>query len=316
MVAIEEQYREEYFHRIILSICDQIKAGTSLSEASMSGYPESFDKLYCSMIRAGESAGALNIVLEKLAQLLTKRNKMKKQISTALIYPAILGSFSLLIIGLLLGFVVPSIEGIFQGRQLNGLTQFVLSTSHFARDWWWVYIPVIIATIIYLYFKIRSPAGRIFMQKNLLKVPLVKTLLVQASVARFCRTMGTLQTGGLPMIDSLRNAREVMGNVVLESEVKKAEDKIVEGSSLSAEFIRSKWIPSMVSRMIAVGEDSGALVVMLNKIADMYEEEVEKTLERLMALAQPVILIFMGAIIGCVLMAILLPMTDISTLST
>lgn len=315
LVAIEEQYREESFHRIILSLCDQIKAGSSLSDA-MSGYPDSFDKLYCSMIRAGESAGALNIVLEKLAQLLTKRNKMKKQILTAMIYPAILASFSLLIIGLLLGFVVPSIEGIFQGRRLNNLTQFVLGASHFARDWWWLYIPVLIGIAFYLFFKIRSPAGRIFMQKNLLKVPLVKTLLVQTSIARFCRTMGTLQTGGLPMIDSLRNAREVMGNVVLESEVKKAEDRIVEGSSLSAEFIRSKWIPSMVSRMIAVGEDSGALVTMLNKIADMYEDEVEKTLERLMALAQPVILIFMGAIIGCVLMAILLPMTDISSLST
>lgn len=314
LVAIEEQYRAEPFHRIILSLCDQIKAGVPLSQA-MGAYPDSFGKLYCSMITAGESVGALNVVLDKLALLLTKQNKLKRQITTALIYPSILVCFALLVIGLLLGFVIPSIEGIFGDRKLNTLTSIVINTSHFARDYWWIYIPAIIGTAIYLYFKIRSPAGRLWIERNGLKVPLIKTLMVQAAVARFCRTMGTLQQGGLPMINSLQIAREVMGNVVLEDVVKKAEERIVEGSSLSAELIRSHWFPPMVSRMMSVGEDSGTLVTMLNKIADMYEEEVEKTIERIMELSQPVILIFMGGIIGCVLMAILLPLTDVSALS-
>ena len=125
--------------------------------------------------------------------------------------------------------------------------------------------------------------------------------------------MGTLQQGGLTMIDSLRISREVMRNVVLEDEIKKAEAKIIEGSSLSAEMMRSKWMPMMVSRMLAVGEDSGTTTLMLNKIADMYEEEIEKTLDALMALAQPIILVFMGSIIGCVLLAVLLPLTDVSS---
>jgi len=124
--------------------------------------------------------------------------------------------------------------------------------------------------------------------------------------------MGTLQQGGLTMIDSMQIARDVMGNVVMEEEMKKAEGKIVEGSSLSAELSRSKWIPMMVSRMLSVGEDSGTTTVMLNKIADIYEEDIEKTLDRVMALAQPVILVFMGTVIGVVLLAILLPMTDVS----
>lgn len=315
LIALEEQYRTESYHRIILSLCDQIKAGSSLS-AAMSAYPGSFDKLYRSMITAGESVGALDVVLDKLSHLLSKQNDLKKQIVTAMIYPAILASFSFLIILMLLGFVVPSIEGIFAGRQLNGFTQFVLSLSHFFRDYWWLYIPGIAGIIGFLVYKIRSAAGKLWIERHFLKVPLIRTLMIQTSVARFCRTMGTLQLGGLTMIDSLRIAREVMRNVVLEEEMQTAEARIIEGSSLSAELKQSKWIPTMVSRMLAVGEDAGSTVTMLNKIADMYEADLEKTLQRLVALAQPVILIFMGVIIGVVLLGILLPLSDISSLGT
>ncbi len=310
--AIEEQYRGEPYHRIILSLCDQLKSGKSLSEA-LSGYPNSFDRLYCSMIAAGESAGALDVVLEKLSVLLTKENKLKKQIITAMIYPGVLASFSLLIIGLLLGFVVPAIEGIFSGRELNGFTAAVINFSHFVKNYWWIYVPIIIAGLYFGITQLRSPKGSLWLQRTLIKVPIAKTLIVQASVARFCRTMGTLQLGGLTMIESLRLAREVVGNVVVEEEIKQAENKIIEGSSLGAELMRSKVIPKMVARMLTVGEESGSTILMLNKIADVYEEEIEKTIDRLMALSQPVILIFMGSIIALVLLAILLPMTDMSS---
>lgn len=314
LTAIEEQCRTEPYHRIVLSLCEQIKAGTSLSQA-MSTYPDSFNKLYCSMIMAGESVGVLNNVLEKLTHLLARQNKLKGEITTALVYPAVLASFSLLIIVMLLTFVVPSIEGIFAERKLNGFTELVLSVSRFFRGYWWLYLPIIVGGMTYLVFKVRSPAGKLWMERNLLKVPLIRTLMVQTAVARFCRTMGTLQQGGLPMIESLRISRDVMRNVVLEEDVKKAEMRIIEGSSLGHELGKSKWFPALVSRMLAVGEDSGSSVAMLNTIADMYEGEVEKSISRLMALAQPVILIFMGTIIGMVLLAILLPLTDVSSLS-
>ena len=314
LAALEEQYRGDNAHQIVLSLCEQIKAGSSLSDA-MGQYPNSFDKLYRSMITAGESIGALDVVLERLSYLLGRQMKLKRQITTAMIYPCILASFSLMIIILLLSFVVPSIEGIFADRPLNGFTVFVLSLSHVLRDYWWVYVPVIGGGLAYLVMKMRSPAGRLWLERNLLKVPLLKTLVVQTSVARFCRTMGTLQQGGLTIIDALRIAREVMRNVVLEAEILNAENKIIEGSSLSVELNKSKWIPSIVTRMLAVGEDSGTTVIMLNKLADMYEEEVEKTLDTVMALAQPVILIFMGTMIGMILMAILLPLTDVSSLA-
>src|ERR1700733_309239 len=221
--------------------------------------------------------------------------------------------FSLLVISLLLGYVVPSIESIFAGRELNSFTQFVLNVSHIFRNYWWVYLPLISLIAIWIFFKIRTEEGKLWLERNLLKLPLLRTMLIQAAIARFCRTMGTLQKGGLTIIDSLRIARDVMGNKTLEEEIKRAEGRIVEGSTLSVELSKSRWVPHMVARMLAVGEDSGTSLMMFNKIADMYEENLEKTVNRLLAFAQPVILITMGFVIGTVLLAILLPLTDMSS---
>jgi len=314
LVAIEEQYRQEPYHPIILRLGEQIKAGHSLSSA-MGEYPDSFDRLYRAMVLAGESSGTQDIILDKLSHLLKKQLKLKKQLITAMIYPAILGTFSLLIILLLLGFVVPSIEGIFADRQLNWFTDFIMKVSHFFRDYYMLYIPALGGIISFLVIKIRSKEGKLFLEKNLIKLPLLKTLITQTALARFCRTMGTLNQGGLTMIDSLQIARQVMHNVVLEEEVRQAEVKIIEGSSLSIELGKSPLIPLLVSRMLSIGEESGTTGVMMHKIADMYEEEIEKTLDRLMALAQPAILIVMGIIIGAVLLAIMLPLTDVSSFS-
>ncbi len=312
LMSIEELYRKEPSHRIIVSICEQIKAGKTFSEA-LSAYPSSFDKLYCAMVAAGEAVGALDLVLEKLSYFLSRQIKLNGEIVTAMIYPSILGCFALVVISLLLGFVVPSIEGIFADRELNGFTSFVLATSHFVRNWWWIYLPLGLGFAAFAFVKLRSPQGHLWMQRTLLKMPLIKNVVIQSALARFCRTMGTLQLGGMTIIDSLRIARGVMKNVVLEEEIQAAEGKIIEGSSLSKQLSRSAYIPHMVTRMIAVGEDSGSSAEMFNRIADIYEDNVEKTLARTVALVQPVILVVMGGVIGMVMIAILLPLTDIAS---
>lgn len=314
LCSIEQQCRQESHHRIILSLCEQIKAGASLSQA-MSAYPDSFNHLYCSMIFAGEAVGALNVVLEKLTNLLTRQMKLQGDISTALIYPAILAGFALLVIGMLLGFVVPSIEGIFAERKLNGFTAFILSVSYIFRTYWWAYVPVVGALTVWGVYQLQTPQGRLWIQRVSLKVPLLRSLVIQASLARFCRTLGTLQQGGLPLIEAMKIAREVTRNIVLEEEIKKAELRIIEGGSLGKELARSKWFPPMVTQMLAVGEESGSMTNMLNRIADMYENDLEKSINRALALAQPLILVVMGLIIGAVLLAVLLPLTDVSSLA-
>lgn len=312
--ALEEQSRGDSYHSILLSLCEQIRAGSSLSTA-MGAYPESFDRLYCGMVAAGEAVGGLGPVLEKLSHFLQRQMKLKRQIITAMIYPGILGGFSMLIIALLLGFVVPSLEGIFADRKLNIFTNAVLVVSHIFRTYWWLYLPVIIGGVGFAIWKLNSPQGKIWKEKTYLKLPVLKTLVVQTAVARFCRTMGTLLQGGLSMIDALRISRGIMRNAVLEKELQLAEVKIIEGYSLSYQLGKSDYFPQLVARMLSVGEESGTTVPMLNRIADMYEQELEKTLDRLMALAQPVILIVMGLIIGTVLLAVLLPLTDVSSFS-
>lgn len=314
LMALEEQSRKDSYHRIILSLCEQIRAGTSLS-AAMGAYPESFDKLYCGMVAAGEAVGTLGPVLEKLTHFLARNMKLKKQIITAMIYPGILGGFSLLIIALLLGFVVPSLEGIFAERKLNAFTNGVLAFSHLFRDYWWLYLPLIVGGCAWGIWWVRSAKGRLWLERTFLKLPMLKTLVVQTAVARFCRTMGTLLQGGISMIDALRISRGIMRNIVLENEIQTAEGKIIEGNSLSKELGKSRYFPQLVSRMLSVGEESGTSVIMLNRIADMYEQELEKTLDRVMALAQPVILIVMGMVIGTVMLAIMLPLTDVSSFS-
>lgn len=314
LTAIEEQIRGEPFHSIVLSLCEQIRTGISLSGA-MASYPNSFDRLFCGMVAAGEAVGALGPVLDKLSYFLDRQMRLKKQIVTAMIYPVILGSFSLLIIGVLLGFVVPSLEGIFADRKLNAFTSGVINLSHLFRNYWWLYFPAIGGLITWIVMSIRTPKGKVWIEKTLLKLPLLRTLIIQTAVARFSRTMGTLLQGGLSMIDSLRISRGVMRNAVLEKEIEMAETRIIEGSSLSQQLARSEYFPHMAARMLAVGEESGTSVAMLNRIADMYEQEIEKSLDRVMALAQPLILIVMGLVIGTVLLAILLPLTDVSSFS-
>lgn len=313
LLTVEEQMRSEPYHRIILSLTEQVKSGSTLSNA-MKNFPESFSRLYIAMIGAGEASGALPVVLLRLNQFLAKQEKLRKQIINALIYPAILATFALAVIVLLMGFVVPSIEGVFEGRELNSYTQFVLTTSRILRTYWWAIIPLVGGLVGWVVYMVRQPKGKVWLEKQFMRMPIVSDLMVQAALVRFTRTMSTLQEGGLPLVEALGLSRQVMQNNALEEEVGRAEKRILEGGSLSGEFRRSRYIPLMATRMIAVGEESGYLSEMLGKVADMYEENLEKTIERVMSLVQPAILIIMGAIIGLVLLAILLPMADISSI--
>lgn len=311
LLSLEEQYREESFHPLLISLCDQIKGGSSLSEA-FGKFPSSFNRLYCALVAAGESVGALDQTLEKLAILLTKQSKLKKQLLTALLYPAVLFSFSILVLSLLLTFVIPSLEMLFEDRSVNRFTTMVIYLSNFLTHKWMFYLPLLAGGAIASYFGLRSKKGTLWIKRQLLRLPVLKTLITQVALARFARTVSTLLQGGVSLIQTLQIARKVMQNPYFETVVEEAEKRIIEGSLLSVELRKSSLIPPLIPRLLAIGEEGGNAPQMLQKIAELYEEEVEKSLARITTLAQPVILVFMGGIVGMVMLAVLLPLTDVS----
>ncbi len=314
LIAIEQGSRKQPYHKVLLSLCDQVKRGNSLSKA-MQSHPASFDPLYTALVSSGEASGSLGFVLERLSFLLARKEKLRREISAAIIYPTILGSFALIVICLLLGFVVPSIEGIFEGRKMGGLTQFVLLCSYGFRTYFWHGLISLSLLGFFASIWFKKAVSQETIERFLLKIPKIRGLIIESAFTRFIRTLATLHHGGLTLVDSLKIARDVLQNKVLEKEVEKAEERIIEGSSLSRELARSSCFPEIALRMIAIGEESATLSSMLEKIATIYEEKMEKNLSRMMALLQPLILLIMGVIIGLVMIAILLPLTDLSSFS-
>ena len=311
LLSLEEQYRGDSYHSVLMHLCTQIKEGTPLSKA-MSAFPESFSDLYCNMISAGEAVGSIDTTLEKLATLLQKQNKLKKQLLTAMLYPAVLGGFSLIVLTVLLTFVIPSLEMLFEERNVNSFTKLVIGLSHFITHQWPFYIPALFIMSISGYFIIMSSQVKRFVQWQMLKIPILKTLITQVIIARFSRTLGTLLNGGVSFINALQIAKQVMRNPFFEEIISLAEKRIVEGSLLSIELKKSSLIPTLLPRMLAIGEEVGTISTMLQKIADLYEEEIEKTISRFTTLIQPIILIVVGGIVGIIMMAVLLPLTDIN----
>ena len=312
LLSLEEQCRGESFHPILLILCENIKSGSSLSKA-MEQFPQSFSKDYCAMVEAGESIGALDLALDKLASLLSKQRKMNKQIITAMLYPLILLSFSCVTIFLLLTFVIPSLEALFEGREVNPFTTFVICISHFFTRWWHLYLPILFALPFLFAILNRKKEFRLRCHRLFLATPFLKKLLVETSLARFTRTLGSLLQGGVSMIPALQCARRVMNHPILEEVIEEAEKKIIEGSLLSKELRKSKHIPLLVSRLLSIGEEGGKTQEMLIKLADIFEEEVEKKLNRFLAILQPAILLLMGAVVGIIMLAVLLPLTDINS---
>ncbi len=312
--TLEEQYRTERYHRVLLSLSEKVKAGSSLS-AAMADHPQSFDRLYCSMVAAGEAAGALAMVLDRLSKFLSTQLRLRQQIVTSMIYPAVLGGFAFLLIIGMLSFVVPMLEELLEGRELNQLTRFVLGASHVFVGYWWLLIIGTVGSITGLYFWFRSDQGKRLTERTLMRTPIVGSLMIRAALSRFARTMATLLEGGITLVEALRLGRGVLRNQQLEQRIQEAEARVVEGATLSQELKRVKQFPPLVPRLIAVAEDTGESAKMWSNIADIFEGELEKNLSRVVALAQPVILVFMGFTIGLILLGILLPLSDISALT-
>jgi general secretion pathway protein F len=313
LLSLEEKYKGHKMHSLFLDLCDRLKGGMPLSEA-LSRYPKTFSGIYICMVKVAEQSGSLSSIFDKLASLLERQNRLKKQLLSAIAYPAFLGCFCLVIMVVLLVFVVPSMAELFEGRSLHPLTQTVLKLSQLTLSYgWWMLALIALFSTLFIGL-IRSQKYASILSYLTLKTPLIKTLVLQAALIRFCRALSILLEGGVPLLEALTLSREVMHNRALDRVVKLAAQRVAEGGSLSHELKKSPLIPSLMIRLLAISEETGDLAHMMQRLSMIFEEELEKNLTHLTTLLQPLLLLILGLIVGVILLSVLIPLTDVSSI--
>lgn len=312
LLIIEEKYRGSSAHPLFLDLCDLLKSGHSLS-SSLKRYPRCFGEVYLALIESGEQTGSLSVVLEQLCLLLVKEQKLKKQVVSAATYPAFLGGFCLLILFALLFFIVPSMQELFEGRRLHPLTAIVLSTSRAITGHKLLFFTSLVFLPLSFAYACQRREAKIFFQKTAFKIPFLKRLFLSSSLSRFFRSASLLLSGGVPLIHALAFSRRSMNNPLLEEVMEKAEKKVVEGERFSSFLKTSPLIPTLVVRILSLAEETGKMTSMMASIAEIYEEDLEKDLSQFTNLLQPLLLLFLGGIVGIVILSILLPLTDVSS---
>ncbi|MEO1134001.1 MAG: type II secretion system F family protein, partial [Cyanobacteria bacterium J06639_1] len=300
--------------KYLSSIRSEVEAGRNLSDA-IRAYPDAFDGLYCSMVQAGEIGGVLDEVLNRLAKLLEDMDKLARQIKSAMTYPVVVGILAVLIFLGMVIFILPVFGGIYDelGGELPAFTQFFLTISVFLRDPRYsigiVALIMISAWVFRNFYK--TPAGQETIDAISLQVPLFGELIKKTAVARFCRTFGALSKSGVPVLTALEIVRDTAGNRVIANAVDSSRQSIAEGGQIAPAIEKANVFPVMAVQMISVGEETGELDAMLVKVADFYELEVEEAVKSLTSLMEPLMIVVLGGMVGCIIVAMYLPMFKI-----
>jgi type IV pilus assembly protein PilC len=293
-------------------VVDDIESGLTLSEA-FAKHPKAFDRLYCNMVKAGEAGGALEAILQRLADFKEKAQSLKRKIKGAMVYPIVVITVAVTIVGFILYFIIPKFEMIFKdfGVDLPKMTVFLIEASHFVVD----YAPVCIASpfVLYIILKLlyKTKIGAYVLDWIMLRIPVMGQIAGKSTVARTMRTLGTLVTSGVPILEAIAIVRETAGNAVFERVFTRIYDSIREGETISVPLKESRLVDDIVVNMIDVGEETGDLDTMLNKIADNYDEEVEVLVESLMSLLEPIMIVVLGGIVGFIVIALFLPLVQL-----
>ncbi|HJU86293.1 MAG TPA: type II secretion system F family protein [Gemmatimonadota bacterium] len=296
----------------IRAVLNDVESGSTLAD-SMRRHRDFFSEIYVNMVAAGEAGGILDVILLRLAEYLEASEKLRRKVKGAMFYPATVLGFSALAIAVLLIFVIPTFAGFFEsaGVALPLPTRIVMGLSDFLISWWWA-VAAVLAGIGWLFRAYRkTPAGRLTTDRLLLRIPVLGQVLRKAAIARFSRTLGTLVQSGVPILDGLEITARTAGNRVVEDAVMKSRASIAGGETIAEPLKRSTVFPPMVVQMINVGEQTGGLDDMLSKIADFYDEEVDAAVSALTAVIEPVMIVFLGAIVGGMVVAMYLPIFDI-----
>ena len=314
LTVLAKQERDPVLKSTITQLADTVQGGSTFSE-SLAGHPKIFNKLYVNMVKAGELGGVLELVLIRLAEFQEKAQKIKNKVVAAMFYPVIVLFIAVAIMGFLLVFIVPKFEQIFKdmlnGKPLPGLTVFVITISNALKDHILIIIPCVVALVVGYNFFAATPAGKVILDRIKLKMPLFGDLIRKTAISRFTRTLGTLVTSGVPILQALNITRETAGNQVIADAITKVHDSVKEGESIVHPLEASGVFPPMVISMIDVGEETGQLPEMLLKIAEVYDDEVDNAVSGLTSLLEPIMIVFLAVVVGTIVIALFLPLISI-----
>ncbi len=311
--ALVEQVDNPRLKNVVADVRERVKEGSPLSEA-LTHHPKLFSELYVGMVAAGESSGTLDTMLMRLAEFTERQMALQGTVVGAMVYPAFTVGFSLLILGLLLAYVVPKVTRVFEGmgQALPTPTVILLTISDGVRDYWWLLF--LLAFLLWQWGRrwVATETGRLRYDQFTLSIPVVGRLVRMVAISRFTRTLSTLLAGGIPLLEAMEITRRVVINRVLADAIGSAGENIREGENIAVPLAESGVFPPMVTHMISVGEATGELEDMLVKVAEAYDREVETTVASLTSLLTPVMIVLMGGVVLAIVMAILLPIVEMS----
>ena len=311
LTILAEQTENKRFQKIIAQVLQDIQAGQTLAD-SMRKHPKVFTELYVNMVAAGEAGGILDVILNRLAVFLEKNDALARKIKGAMVYPAVMLIVVILCTTVLLWKVVPVFAAMFTGAglQLPGPTRVVLALSNFLQHYMWMLVLAVIAAVVGIRQYYKTDGGKLVIDKLMLRFPVLGNLLRKSAVSRFTRTLGTLVSSGVSILDGLQITARTAGNRVVHDAVMKSRASISAGATISEPLKESGVFPPMVVQMINVGEQTGGLDEMLTKIADFYDDEVDAAVTALTSILEPIMIVVMGVVIGGIVVAMYLPMFD------
>jgi type IV pilus assembly protein PilC len=316
LVILEEQTNDKHLAAVITELRADVEGGLLLSQA-MARHPKVFSRLYISMVEAGEAAGILDIVLDRVAFQIEKATQIQRRVKGAMIYPTMVFVFATLVLTGMLLFLVPVFENIFKqlGGELPKLTQIVVDMSHFVQNDWYIIFPVFIGSIVGFFRWKKSDSGRKHWDRFKLRLPMkIGDVVLKLTMARFSRTLSTLVASGVDIIKALEITATTSGNWVVEQALGDVRARVHEGVTIAQPLIDNPIFPPMVSQMVKIGEETGELEKMLGKIADFYEDEVDSSIQTLTSIIEPIMMIGVGMMVGVIIISMYLPMFKMLTL--
>ena len=301
------------FKKVLLAVKAKVEAGSTFADA-LSDHPKVFDELFVQLVRAGEIGGILDTILQRLGAYIEKNEKLARRVKGAMVYPSIVLVVAVGVTVVLLAFVTPTFEKMFKdfGGAMPAPTQFLINLSHGLTDYWYVFVGVPVVLVVSFKMFVRNPRGRELWDAFTLKTPLFGPLVRKVAVARFTRTLSTMLSSGVPILDALQIVAKSAGNKVVEKAIMFVRAKISEGKNMASPLADTKVFPPMVVQMIGVGEATGAMDQMLSKIADFYDDEVDVAVSALTSMIEPIMMVFLGGVVGGFLVAMYLPIFSIA----